>query len=60
MPDGRLVVDRTGRQPGRGAYLHGKIECLESARRRRALERALGAPIPAELWDEVSNSASPA
>jgi uncharacterized protein len=55
-----LVVDRTGRQPGRGAYVHAKTDCLETARKRRALERALGAPVPAELWDEVSNSPSPA
>jgi predicted RNA-binding protein YlxR (DUF448 family) len=60
LPEGPMVVDRTGRQPGRGAYLHAKTDCLEAARKRRALERALGAPVPAQLWSEVSNSPSPA
>jgi predicted RNA-binding protein YlxR (DUF448 family) len=59
-PDGLVAVDRTGRAPGRGAYLHASAECLEAARRRKALDRALGAPVPAEVWVEVSNSSSPA
>ncbi len=55
-----MEVDPHGRLPGRGAYLHAKTDCLEAARKRRALERALGAPIPAEIWAEVSNSLRPA
>jgi predicted RNA-binding protein YlxR (DUF448 family) len=38
---GDLVPDPRGRLPGRGAYLHPDISCLESAVRRRALGRAL-------------------
>jgi uncharacterized protein len=59
-PEGGVEVDRQGRLPGRGAYLHPSSDCLEAARKRRALERALGVPVPAELWAEVSNSPSPA
>ena len=51
-----MEVDRQGRKPGRGAYLHPSSDCVELARKRRALERALGVPVPAELWVEVSNS----
>jgi predicted RNA-binding protein YlxR (DUF448 family) len=58
--DGLVSLDRGGRQPGRGAYLHAKTECLEVARKRRTLERALGAPVPSEVWAEVSNSPRPA
>ena len=36
-----LVPDGTTRQPGRGAYLHRDVDCLELARRRRAYTRAL-------------------
>jgi len=57
---GEIVLDKTGRMPGRGAYLHAAAECLEAARKRRALERALGAPVPAQVWAEVSNSLGPA
>jgi predicted RNA-binding protein YlxR (DUF448 family) len=33
-PDGLLVVDPTGRAPGRGAYLHRDAACAELARKR--------------------------
>jgi uncharacterized protein len=59
-PDGEIELDRTGRMPGRGAYLHAATECVEAGRKRRALERALGAPVPPQVWAEVSNSLSPA
>ena len=60
-PEGGVEVDRQGgRLAGRGAYLHASNDCLETARKRRALERALGVPVPAEVWVEVSNSSSPA
>jgi predicted RNA-binding protein YlxR (DUF448 family) len=38
-----LVVDEQARRPGRGAYLHLSLECLDQAERRRALPRALRA-----------------
>ena len=52
-PDGAVVVDASGRQPGRGAYIHAAPECLELARKRRALDRALGAPLPPEVWSQI-------
>ena len=52
-PDGVVRADRSGRAPGRGAYLHADRACVEQARRRRALERALRAPVPAEVWAEL-------
>jgi predicted RNA-binding protein YlxR (DUF448 family) len=52
-PDGSIGVDRTGKAPGRGAYIHTEKDCLEVARKRRALERALGVPIPPEIWAEL-------
>jgi uncharacterized protein len=59
-PDGSVELDRTGRQSGRGAYIHPSRDCLETARKRRSLDRALGATVPAAVWAEVSNSAVPA
>jgi predicted RNA-binding protein YlxR (DUF448 family) len=52
-PDGAVVVDRTGRAPGRGAYLHRTADCIESARKKRALERALGSAVTPEIWTEL-------
>ena len=52
--DGVALVDRRGLAPGRGAYLHADASCLETARKRRALERALGAAVAPELWSELA------
>jgi uncharacterized protein len=59
-PDGSVALDPTGKLSGRGAYIHLENACVEVARKRRGLERALGAPIPPELWVEVSKSPRPA
>ena len=53
-PDGVAVIDRTGRLTGRGAYLHRDAACVDSARKRRQLERALGVTAGAELWSELT------
>jgi len=55
-PDGTVCTDPTGRAVGRGAYLHGDVTCVEQARRRRALERALKAPVPDEVWSELAGT----
>jgi predicted RNA-binding protein YlxR (DUF448 family) len=52
-PDGAVRLDLTGRAQGRGAYLHREPGCIDLARRRRALERALKVPVPEEVWQEV-------
>jgi predicted RNA-binding protein YlxR (DUF448 family) len=41
-----LVPDHRARLPGRGAYLHPGLACLELAQRRRAFPRALRAAAP--------------
>ena len=56
--DSTVVYDRSGRVPGRGAYLHAKAGCIDTARRRRALERALKAPIPDQVWTELAAAAT--
>ena len=41
-----LVPDVAMRLPGRGAYLHRSLACLERAQRRKAFPRALRLPAP--------------
>ena len=57
-PDGRVVVDPTGKMDGRGAYICNSEECRRVAFDRGSLERALGVPIPAELRAELTGEAS--
>lgn len=51
--EGGAKVDRTGHAPGRGAYLHADVACIEIARKRKALERALKTPVTPDIWDEL-------
>jgi len=52
---GGAALDPTGRAPGRGAYLHRDPSCLEIARKKKALERALNTTVGAELWAELAS-----
>ena len=51
--EGGAAVDVTGRAIGRGAYLHKVAECLETARKRKTLDRALRTTIQPELWSQL-------
>ncbi len=53
-PSGEVAVDPTGRLPGRGAYVCAAGVCAAEAIRRRALERALGVPLPDTLRDRLA------
>jgi uncharacterized protein len=53
--DGAAAVDVTGRAQGRGAYLHRDLTCIEIARKKKALDRALKATISAEVWAELGS-----
>jgi uncharacterized protein len=57
-PDGRIIVDPTGKAPGRGAYVCNSEECRKLALDKGSLQRALEVPIPAELRAELTGEAS--
>ncbi len=40
-PEGEMIIDRTGKQNGRGAYICKCAECFEKAVRNKGIERAL-------------------
>ena len=52
--EGGGAIDQTGRATGRGAYVHDGPACLESARKKRSLDRALHTSIQPELWSELT------
>lgn len=57
--DGDAHIDRTGRSPGRGAYVCGQVECLRKARKSRALERALDARIDEDVFAQLEAQMAP-
>ena len=40
-PENELVIDPTGKKSGRGAYLCAKMEYIDLAQKKKALDRAL-------------------
>ena len=57
--EGEAHIDRTGKAPGRGAYICGQIECFHKARRSKALERALETRIDEAVYDQLEASIAP-
>lgn len=51
--EGRVSVDTTGKAKGRGVYLCLNAECIEKARKKRALQRSFETDISAEDMDSI-------
>ena len=54
-PEGIVVVDTTGRQNGKGAYLKLSLEVIERAKISKALDRALEVEVPNGVYEELKN-----
>jgi len=51
--DGEIVLDVTGKQNGRGAYLCFSKDCLKKAVKSKGLEKSFQMKIPAEVYDSL-------
>jgi predicted RNA-binding protein YlxR (DUF448 family) len=51
--EGELTVDYTGRAKGRGVYLCSNPECLEKAKKKRALQRSFQTDLKKEALEAV-------
>lgn len=49
--ENEIHLDATGRENGRGAYLHADIGCFEKAVKTRGLERSFRMTIDPEIYD---------
>lgn len=52
-PDGDVVIDESGKQNGRGAYLKKDKYVIEKAKTSKVLERHLETTIEDSLYDEL-------
>lgn len=52
-PEGQIVLDRTGKMSGRGAYLCPSVNCLKKAVKQRRIETSLEVSIPAEIFEAI-------
>lgn len=48
--EGKVFIDLTGKQNGRGAYLKRSVEAIQLAKKKNALGRALEIEIPEEIY----------
>lgn len=52
-PEGEIVLDKTGKRSGRGAYICKSTECLKRARKARRIESSLECPIPEDVYGRL-------
>lgn len=53
--DGIVELDPTGKKNGRGAYICGKLEGLERAKKSKAFERALKVALTQEDYERLQS-----
>ncbi len=53
-----IVLDKTGKKNGRGAYLCNSLECFNKARKTKGLERSLQIKIPDEIYETLEKELS--
>ena len=53
-PQGEILLDRSGKVSGRGAYLCTRPECFKRAKKSKALDRALEVSVSEQLYDRLA------
>ena len=57
-PDGSVVIDQTGREPGRGAYVCRHGDCMATAVKKCAFNRAFKEQLPQSVYDSLTEAMS--
>ena len=52
-PEGNIVIDRTGKMSGRGAYICPDVNCFKKAVKHRRIENSLDVKIPDEVYSAL-------
>lgn len=52
-PDGRIFLDASGKADGRGVWVHPTWACVDTLIKKRAVNAALGAPLPDEVREQL-------
>ncbi len=48
--EGEILLDKSGKAQGRGAYICPDAECLKKAAKSKALDRAFEMKVPDEIY----------
>lgn len=52
-PEGEVIIDETGKQNGRGAYLKKELSVFEKAQKTKILDRHLEVTVPDSIFDSL-------
>lgn len=52
-PEKDIVVDLTGKQNGKGAYLKKDLEVINKAQKSKALDRVLEVNVPESVYEDL-------
>ncbi len=55
-PEGNIIIDHTGKQNGRGAYLKKDLDVIKQAQKSKIIEHILGVEIPEQIYTEIINT----
>ena len=53
MPDGEILIDKTGKLNGRGAYICNDIKCLEKVIKTNRIDKILGEKIDKKIYEDI-------
>ncbi len=53
LPNGEINIDKSGKMPGRGAYICDNIQCLEKAVKTKRIERVLETKIENTIYEKL-------
>jgi len=57
MPDGQVIIDLTGKKPGRGAYVCRNKDCMAQAVKAHRFDRGLKTEISSEVIETLLQEA---
>ncbi len=52
-PEGKIMIDESGKMNGKGAYIKRDITVLEKAKKSKILDRIFETVIDEEVYDEI-------
>ena len=52
-PENEVIVDKTGKQNGHGAYLKKDLSVIEKAEENKILNSVLGIEVPSSVYEEL-------
>lgn len=52
-PEGTVLIDKTGKQNGRGVYICKNLTCFKKVRKVDKLSKSLDVGVTQEIYDEL-------